>query len=585
MMTQTKNNPSILVIGAGPVGLTMAAELARHGASFRIIDKKKTTTDKSKALVVHARTMEIFEDMGIIAHALDAGTRVNGASIYAGEKRLLHLRMEHLSEQTRYPYFLDLNQEDTESMLEQQVESLGHSVQWQTEVTSLNPADDQVEVIVKHADGQETTETYDYVCGCDGAHSFARKALNLEFAGAPYPSRFILADTQIDWKHSPDEWYAYLTDQGLFFAAPLKDQDRWRIIAEVPWETQEQQDESYSSSGDRDPSLEEVQEVVDRLSPTPVTLHDPVWLSFFQVHHRLVERHRQGRIFLAGDAAHIHSPVGGQGMNTGIQDAYNLAWKLALVTQGKAQPSILDSYEEERHPVGQQLLEQTDKVFGAIIERNPVKRQVRDQLVHFLGGIGLATHQIEQQMSMLEVSYEDSSILEDHETEVREAHGIRDAVDRLKDWSVSRQGPKAGERAPDAPIHYQSEKHPFLDVIRSPNHRLVLFGGDASASRDFYSSSAFTELQYVAQEVGENYGPLVDIYWSVLRQQVPPAIEAEDCLLDTYGSLHEAYGIRSESLYLIRPDGYVGFRSHPVQADALLGYLSRFFVSQYAFAE
>ena len=585
MMTQTKNNPNILVIGAGPVGLTMAAELARHGASFKIIDKKETTTDKSKALVVHARTMEIFEDMGIIDRALSAGTRVNGASIYAGEKRLLHLQMEHLSEQTRYPYFLDLNQEDTESILEQQLESLGHQVEWQTEVTALTPKTNQVEVTLKDADGQEATEIYDYVCGCDGAHSFARKALNLEFAGAPYPSRFILADTQIDWKHSPDEWYAYLTDQGLFFAAPLKDKDRWRVIAEVPWETQEQQDESYSSSGDRDPTLEEVQEVVNRLSPTPVKLHDPVWLSFFQVHHRLVERHRQGRIFLAGDAAHIHSPVGGQGMNTGIQDAYNLAWKLALVTQQKAQPSILDSYEEERHPVGQQLLEQTDKVFGAIIERNPVKRQVRDQLVHFLGGIGLATHQIEQQMSMLEVGYEDSSILEDHNIEITEAHGLRDAVDRIQDWRESRNGPKAGERAVDTPIHYQQEKKQFLDVIRSKSHRLVLFGGDASASQDFYSSSAFTELQYVAQEVAEHYGRVVDVFWSVLGQRVPSDIAEEICLLDTYGTLHEAYGIRSESLYLIRPDGYVGFRSHPVQADALLDYLSRFFVSLPAFAE
>lgn len=227
-------NIDVLVVGAGPVGLAMAVQLARYGLSCRIIDKSPGVTDKSKALVVHSRTMEVFADMGVIDAALEKGLRCHGASIHANGERIIHLTLDDLD--TPYPFFLDLNQSDTEEILYDRLKGLGVDVEWETEMTQLSQTDDNVNAIVKKPNGDTETITASYLCACDGASSFCRHALNLDFPGDSPPQEFLLADVEVDWPNSRDEWYAYLTEKGIFFAAPLAQNKRWRLITESPRE-------------------------------------------------------------------------------------------------------------------------------------------------------------------------------------------------------------------------------------------------------------------------------------------------------------------------------------------------------------
>ncbi len=367
----------VLVAGAGPVGLTMAAELARYGASVRIIDKAAQRSDKSKALVIWSRTLELMDRMGCTARFLEAGLKVSAANIVAGDKLIAHITLDGLA--SPHPYALVLPQSDTERLLEEHLNAHGVRVERSVELARFAGAEQGVVSTLRHADGQEETVETSWLAGCDGAHSSVRHQLGMEFRGDTLTSKWMLADLHLSGAPHAGEididWHA----EGVLAIFPIT-QDRYRVIADVG-----------DSSGDAlplDPSLDDVQAVLDRRGPGGVHASDPLWLAGFRINERKVKDYRKGRVFLAGDAAHVHSPAGGQGMNTGMQDACNLAWKLALVCRGiGGTEPLLGSYSIERSAVGDQVLENAGRLTAIGVMRGEVKQSIRNHLVSLVFGI------------------------------------------------------------------------------------------------------------------------------------------------------------------------------------------------------
>lgn len=348
---------SILVVGAGPVGLTIAAELTRHGVRCRIVDRLPTPSRYCRAIGVTPRTLEVWDDMGIVHEAIGAGLWLTGArAIVNGAPP-----KDVMTDLSDLPYAtLGLPQYETERILAGHLRRFGIEIERPVTLASLSQTGDAVEVTLDHADGTSEEAAFRYVIGCDGAHSFVRKAAGISFEGDRFPMSFMLGDIHADWDlpRGMAMWAIHPREDAapdLFIAIPLPEQNRYRVSMVAPDSASGPADggTDHGIQSEREgPPLSALQEVADRLLPAKVTLSDLRWSSIFRISMRLAQHYRAGNVFIAGDAAHIHPPTGGQGMNTGIQDAYNLAWKLALVLQGKADAFLLDSYEAERRPIG-----------------------------------------------------------------------------------------------------------------------------------------------------------------------------------------------------------------------------------------
>jgi 2-polyprenyl-6-methoxyphenol hydroxylase-like FAD-dependent oxidoreductase len=318
--------PAVLIVGAGPTGLLLACQLALRGVSFRIIDKNTDHTTQSRALVVQARSLEIFEQMGIAREALNCGQRARMVSLIVNGKQAFQMPIGNVGEGlTAYPYLLMLEQSNTEAILTDLLARLGHAVERTTELLDFTDRDNAVTATVKHGDGNKEVLQADWLVGADGAHSVVRETLGIPFAGKTYEQSLFVLDCEVSPPLHRDAMHIVMSDQAFTGFFPLTN-GRSRILGTVP----------VGLEGRDSLSFEDVATDFDRRVKMPVQLKNPAWISLYRSHHRVVSTFRKGHCFLAGDAAHIHSPVGAQGMNTGLQDAYNLAWKLALVIQGRA---------------------------------------------------------------------------------------------------------------------------------------------------------------------------------------------------------------------------------------------------------
>ncbi|OZI66939.1 FAD-dependent monooxygenase [Bordetella genomosp. 11] len=392
-------NHPVLVVGAGPVGLTMAMALKRRGVNLRVIDKSFARSDKSKALVVWPRTLELLEIQGCAPAFIAAGIRGRGARIFAEGNPLVHVRFDIA--RSAYDYALMIPQSETERVLEEQLAALGTQVERRVELLSFQDNGDSVGAVLRHPDGREETVDAAYLCGCDGAHSTVRHALGVQFDGSTMPSDWVLGDVHIEGDLSREELTICWQQDGVLAIFPMGE-TRFRVIADVG---------ASSVAAPAAPTLEGLQALLDARGPQGLRAYDPFWLSGFRINERKVRDYRRGRVFLSGDAAHVHSPAGGQGMNTGMQDAFNLAWKLAMVWHGQAAGTLLDSYSPERSAIGDQVLRNAGNMTRIALLRNPILRELRNLAAGTLSRIPALRQRIVDQLTELDLHYREGGSL------------------------------------------------------------------------------------------------------------------------------------------------------------------------------
>ena len=552
MSSASTQNPAALVVGAGPTGLMMALELTRHGVPCRIIDKLPHASTTSKALAIHSRTLEVFEQIGLIEEALALGLKEHGMNVYADGQRIIHMSFDELN--APYPFILDLPQNQTEQLLGARLEQMGVHVERQVELLDFSQDEQAVTATLRHADGHSETITTSWLIGCDGAHSAVRHSLNIPFSGSAYPEAFALADVRLNWPLPESEMQIFIRQEGLLAVFPMRG-GRYRIIVETAAEAS---DETLP-----DPTLEDIQGYLNRFAPAGTTASDPAWLGAFRTHLRHAAHTRQGRAFMVGDAAHIHSPAGGQGMNTGLQDAYNLGWKLALVQSGQAHAALLDTYETERQPVAESVLHTSDLLLKMATLRSPITQQIRNRLLPLLVQQDVIQQRMTAQIAELSINYRKSPIVGEH-LHSHFSHG------RLIG------GPRAGDRAPDAVplLRADGSSARLFEVLRGAKHTLLLL------AQTEHADESWRRLTAQAEEVNTRYCQQITTYLVAAGNAAPASNpEGISVLLDPEMALHQRYGAGSECLYLIRPDGYIGYRSYPADAAALNDYLKDLFCS------
>lgn len=386
----------ILIVGAGPVGLFLANECARRRLPFRLVETRSSQSEYSKALAIFPRTLEIFDMAGLVDRFLEVANRVTSVAVVEGERKLAHMRFE--PEQSPFPFVAMVPQNVTERLLVEQLRTKGGQVEYDTSFASAVEREDGVMVRLER-NGQRQELTAKYVVGCDGAHSTVRHLLDLPFEGAEYNDLFLLADVQTNNILPADELQLCPNELGPVAIFPMS-ADRRRIVATVE-----------NLEGDT-PSLELVQKILRQRGPARVEARSLNWSSYFRIHHRQVAQLRVGRMFIAGDAAHIHSPFGGQGMNTGLHDVWNLAWKLDFSVRGRANESLLNSYTAERRPVIKQVIETTDFLTKVMGTPNKFAQALRNTLIPMVSRLAPFQHAFVQRLSELGITYHGSPIVE-----------------------------------------------------------------------------------------------------------------------------------------------------------------------------
>src|SRR5206468_794479 len=362
----------VLIVGAGPTGLMLANQLARRGVAALIIDRHAGPAMQTRALGVQARTLEIYSKLGVVDRALELGKPATGANLWADGRRTAHVPLGLAGRSfTPYPYILILGQDDNERIMGERLRDFGMSVQWNTELIGLEQEAGHATATLKMPDGSARKVTAAWIAGCDGARSAVRELCGITFPGAPYEHVFYVSDTEVTGSMVPEEVNVYLWREGFHLFFPMRGQDHWRIVGILPVDLRERNGVKFD---DVIPSLRGE-------AGAGLSIKACSWFSTYRISHRAASRFRDRRCFLLGDAAHIHSPVGAQGMNTGLQDAYNLGWKLAMVVKGEAGAALLDSYEEERIPIARRLLETTDRAFRLVVSDNPLAGLLRTQII------------------------------------------------------------------------------------------------------------------------------------------------------------------------------------------------------------
>jgi len=395
-MPQSTVETDVLIVGAGPVGLFLANECARRGIRCKLIEAKSTQSEHSKALAIFPRTLEIFDMAGVAAPFIDAANRVTSVEVIAHGRVLAH--MPFIPEGTPYPFIAMVPQNVTEKLLVEQLRRKGGAIEYDTSFVSAVQHQDFVRVTLEHK-GRRQDMTAAWVVGCDGAHSAVRHVLNLPFEGAAYHDLFMLADIETNDTLPADQLQLCPNEDGPLAIFPISSIRR-RIVATVK-----------SPEGDA-PSLDLVRKLLKQRAPAGIEAYKLIWSSYFHIHHRHVAQLRQGRMFLAGDAAHIHSPFGAQGMNTGLQDVWNLVWKLDLVLGGHADGGLLDTYTTERLPVIKHVIGISDFLTRVMATPNKFAQALRDTVIPMVSRLTPFQHAFVQKLSELGIAYHGSPIVE-----------------------------------------------------------------------------------------------------------------------------------------------------------------------------
>ncbi len=511
----------ILIVGAGPTGLMLANQLARRGVAARIIDRHTGPAQQSRAMAVQARTLEIYSHMGIVDKALALGTRGTGANMWANGRWTARIPIGDIGKNlSPFPFVLMLGQDDNELIMGARLTGLGVDIAWNTELVALSQQADHVAVTLKKPDGTTEAVRAAWVAGCDGARSPVREMNGITFPGAPYEHTFFVADTEATGPMKPGEVNIYLWQDGFHLFFPMRGANRWRVIGILPKNLRERGDLTF----------EMVVPEIRQEAGAALDFKRCLWFSTYRIHHRAAERFRDRRCFLLGDAAHVHSPMGAQGMNTGLQDAYNLAWKLALVAKGKADPALLDSYEQERIPVARQLLQSTDRAFQLIVSDSWLAGLFRTRIMARIAARAMTFERARtlafRTLAQIGISYPESALTQSL-------------------TGLAKDAPAAGERFPWLHLAFQPGG-PAEDVFQRLSDltcNLLVFGQPAPAPGVLVAFGDFVRVHAIAADPG-NISELK-------RAKVPVP-----------------------SFYLLRPDGHVGLCGEKLDAEAVKAYLT-----------
>jgi 2-polyprenyl-6-methoxyphenol hydroxylase-like FAD-dependent oxidoreductase len=525
--------PDVLVVGAGPTGLTLAAQLRAFGATVRIVDRQLDRVHESRALAIQPRTLEVLRGLSVTRELVARGNDAVWIELHSRD-RAIRIRVFGLGlPDTAYPFLLFLSQAETEQVLLDHLAGLGVRPERRVDLAGFRADPDGLTCTLRHDDGRTEQVRTRYLVGCDGAHSTVRRIAQIPFEGGAYPQTFALADLEIDGGLDAGSAHAFLGHEGILFFFPLVRPASWRLLAVNPAVGRQQESER--------PSLEQLQALVDAFTGGRFRLSDPVWLTYFRLQHRQASRYRAGRVFLAGDAAHVHSPAGGQGMNTGIQDAWNLGWKLALVARGMADQALLDSYDAERRPVGRFVVRFTDRLFSAATSTNPLVNVVRTRLIPRVLPVALRLDRPVaygfRTISQLGISYR-------HSPAVREGQ------------PAPRRGPKAGDRLPDARIASEGQRCWLGDALAEPRFHLLLCGRP-----DGWNPSQLAAIR--------GRYPDTLVVHHVTRELEPGSFH------DVDGQAFAQLGVSDTAQYLVRPDGHIGYRAAGTDLEGLGDYLAR----------
>jgi 3-(3-hydroxy-phenyl)propionate hydroxylase len=542
-----KKETDIIVIGAGPVGLTLAGELLRHGASVRVVEKQPELCQHPNAAVVHVRTLEILSMMGCVESFLKEGYFLPGMHIRAFDKRIGFVDISGVD--SPHPFPCCIGQQYTVAFLNRHFEKLGGQVEFQVEGAGFEQDSGGVSVRLVHHARKKSDEIAraKFVVGCEGSPSMVRKTLGIDFPGERYLGReFLQTDANLRWTFPHGFGYQFVTDDHILLLFPYDATGHYRIII---------------ARADRDPdnheppTLEEMQELMQKIADPTAELYEPRWFNRFRSGHRIAATFRQGRAFLAGDAGHVHVPVGGQGMNYGMHDAFNLAWKLAAVAKGEAKPELLDTYMAERHPADEALIRATDVGYHLIIEPHAIKSVLMKTVMPTLLQFEPLRKGVRDTLAEMNVAYPASPLSEDQ---------------------GGSHGPVPGQRAPDALVVRMPSRETvrLFDLLRDPRWTLLLFAGVTPTEH------SITALERISAPLAKGYGSRVAIHLVLAEAPPVPVHEnwAADFLMDREHYLHDKYGVTSPCLYLLRPDGHVAFRGRLDDAEKLGAYLARVFV-------
>jgi 2-polyprenyl-6-methoxyphenol hydroxylase-like FAD-dependent oxidoreductase len=510
-VTTSSKTPPVLIVGAGPVGLTLAAELARYGVAVRIIDKVAVPTEKSRAVVVWGRTLELLDRMGCAEGFVAAGIKAGAAHLIARRDRDgQQIRIDFGLLTNPFPYALMLPQSETERLLTEHLSSFGIGIERSVELIQLRQNESGVEADLRHGDGRIETLRTDWLAGCDGAHSNVRKLIGQKFSGHTFPTEWLMADLNLQGLPTPPgEPALFFHADGILALFPIGADNLYRLAANLG--------PALEEGRGRDVSLAEIQALLTRRGPAGLLATQTSWHATFRINERQVEAYRDGRVFLVGDAAHIHSPAGGQGMNTGMQDAVNLAWKLALVWRGEIALAtggqrLLDSYDGERRTAGTQALRVAGRMTYLGLIKHPLAQALRNRIARLLMRRKAVQHVLARQLSGLTVRYRSSYL-----------NGFGTGRDRH---------PRAGDRFP---MTVQS-----AGADRQPRFQLA---GEISAAEARRLAGLFPQLLH--PEIA-----------------TPPG------------------GLPAGRLWLLRPDGYVALATMAGDGAGVAHYLARLSLGQ-----
>lgn len=532
---------TVLIIGAGPTGLTLASECDRYGIPFRLIDKKTTPTKTSNALALQTRTLDMLDDMGLLRPFLEQGHKVTGICFYQNQRLRAELTTQVIP--SAFPFVLVLPQSETESILTKHLASHHHSVERGTALIALKQEADHVTATLQTADGNIETINTPYLIACDGAHSAVRGYCDVAFDGTDLPTQFILADAEIQSAFSHDQVHI-MSHQGKLLALfPLPD-GTVRLVS------------NRANAGEDNPSLTEFQDIASICSGNRIKINHITWSSAFWIHSRSVATMQTGRIFFLGDSAHIHSPAGGQGMNTGMQDAYNLAWKLANVMQGKAPAALLQSYTAERLPIAKGVLKDTERMTHLALSKNPLVKWIQKILFRCTKNRRIQKAWL-MHMTQLSLRYRNSPTI---------AYGHH----------ANRKAPCPGSLAPDVDyINHRGAHHRLYESLHNEKYHCLIFTGPAPS--DAALAEIKNSIQYIRQQ-GQDNIEIVALCQDHADHALAPLVD--ELCLDKNRHVHRRYHAKKPALFLLRPDNVIAYATQDFSLQPLQAALTKMLFTQ-----